>query len=537
VWMRTFACLLAVGVPVFSFQDGKAPTGTIAGKVVSQATGTPLVDAIVKLHYANPAGADEIMVQQTNEGGRFSFAGLWGIEWELSAECHGFAPATYRATKYNPHGRFSLERNQQMTDIVLKLAGQSVVTGRVTDTDGAPVEDARVTLLKAGYTGGVRHWSEIASAESLDNGEYRIPRVVAGLYLVRASIPKPDVERMASAGVGEIGRAATYYPKTTDQSLAAPVDVAGGAEIRGIDIQFVPIRVFHIRGKLHQTDFRSVSAWVMLADRSDPAQIIASIKSLSPESTFDFARVPPGSYVIYAGLNVTPGVYTASQSVTVAGSDIDGLLLNLVHMNEVSGVLKLKSDNPPVDLRKVRVTVPQFQAGMAPSGATWGPLKIADDLTFSQAPGLIPNSVGFTVTVSDLPEGCYVASILYGGRKLPEQGIEYSADATLTITIGADGGRIDGTAIGKDDQPFGGAVIALFSADGKDYLRSLQADPQGAFHFKGIPPGDYTVIAWDDVSRDDLENPQFVKQFDSEATPISLAARGSATASIKIVGR
>jgi hypothetical protein len=40
-------------VPVSSFQDGKASTGTIAGKVVSQATGTPLADAIVKLHYAN----------------------------------------------------------------------------------------------------------------------------------------------------------------------------------------------------------------------------------------------------------------------------------------------------------------------------------------------------------------------------------------------------------------------------------------------------------------------------------------------------
>jgi hypothetical protein len=105
----------------------------------------------------------------------------------------------------------------------------------------------------------------------------------------------------------------------------------------------------------------------------------------------------------------------------------------------------------------------------------------------------------------------------------------------FTITIGADGGQIDGTTIGKDGQPYGNAVIALFPADGKGKVRSLQANAQGVFHFEGIPLGDYTLVAWDDVSHDDLENPQFVKQYESQATPISVAAGGLATASIKVV--
>jgi hypothetical protein len=67
-------------------------------------------------------------------------------------------------------------------------------------------------------------------------------------------------------------------------------------------------------------------------------------------------------------------------------------------------------------------------------------------------------------------------------------------------------------------------------------VRSLQANAQGVFHFEGIPPGDYTLIAWDDVSQDDLENPQFVKQYESQATRVSVPAGGLATASLKIVG-
>jgi len=109
-------------------------------------------------------------------------------------------------------------------------------------------------------------------------------------------------------------------------------------------------------------------------------------------------------------------------------------------------------------------------------------------------------------------------------------------DSTDSDPIGADGGRIDGTTIGTDGQLYGAAVIALFPADGKE-VRSLQANAQGAFHFEGIPPGDYTLIAWDDVSHDDLENPQFVEQYESPATRISVPVGGLATTSIKIVGQ
>jgi len=538
MWVRAFMCLLAVSGPVFSFQDGKSPTGTIAGKVVNQATGAPLPDAIVKLRYVKPSGTDEIIVRQTNEAGRFSFADLWGAEWELSAEHPGFAPATYRATRYSPKGRFSLERNQQITDIVLKLVAQSVVTGKVSDAKGVPVEGARVTLLKAGYSDGIRYWREVASAETLDNGEYRIPRVMEGRYLVRASIVRSDVQRTPSEDAAETAWAETYYPQVADQSLAVPVDAVVGAEARGIDIQLMPTRVFHIRGKLqHQTGWRNVTAHVTLVDRADRTKIIGSFKFLAADSSFDFARIAPGSYVVYSALDVTPDFYFAAQAVDVTDRDVEGLLFNLTQLRDIPGVLKLKSEDPKVDLRKVSVVLPEFQAGMAPTGVTWSAVKIGDDLTFRQRLVESPNYVGFSVTLSNLPEGCYVASIFYGGTEVPRRGIEYSAGATLTITIGADGGRIDGTTVGTGGQPYGGAVIALFPADGKGEVRSLQANAQGVFHFEGIPPGDYTLIAWDDVSQDDLENPQFVKQYESQAARVSVPAGGLATASIKIVGQ
>jgi hypothetical protein len=45
------------------------------------------------------------------------------------------------------------------------------------------------------------------------------------------------------------------------------------------------------------------------------------------------------------------------------------------------------------------------------------------------------------------------------------------------------------------------------------------------------------MMAWDDVGRDDLENPDFVKRFESQGTPVKLSASGSATVSIKVISQ
>ena len=138
--------------------------------------------------------------------------------------------------------------------------------------------------------------------------------------------------------------------------------------------------------------------------------------------------------------------------------------------------------------------------------------------------------------VSDLPEGCYVASIRYGETEVPESGIEYSPGAALVVTIGTDGGRVEGVTLGEDDQPVGSAVVGLFPADGKGGVRSVQA-VQGTFQFAGVPPGDYKLIAWGDISRDDLEDPEFVKPFAGKAVAVSIPANGRATASLKVVSK
>jgi hypothetical protein len=477
----------------------------------------------------------EPAVQQTNEAGRFAFTGL--SEYcgrELTAEASGFAPATYGATRYSPRGTFQLAKNQQITDIVLKLVAQSVIAGKVMDPDGVPVEGARVSLLKSGYTGGVLHWTVVTSVQTLDNGEYRIPRVGAGHYVVKATIPaKLGVSHAPAESAQETGFAATYDPNVTDPMLAAPVDVVDGSEIRGVDIHLKPVRLFHIKGKLQGP--ASWSGQVRLLDRADQT-IVARLTATAPEYIFDIARVPPGSYQLYGVLLETP-TPAAAQPVEVTDRDVEGLVLRLAVDEYVSGVIRPTSSDSPVDWRKISVTFDWVATGMVVQARDSSPVLMGENLGFRTRATLYPtvDVIGFRATISKLPEGCYVASVRYGGRDVPTAGIEYTSGAELEIVVGADGGRVDGSALANDDRPFANAVVALVPSDGNGSPHSTQADAQGAFHFSAIPPGDYKLLAWDDVSRDDLENPTFLRRFEGSASAISLAPGGSAAASVRVI--
>jgi hypothetical protein len=529
---RIIGWLLAACVATFGFQTDPKSKASIEGQVVSQATGAPLRNAVVKLvWHPSPGIAHDPIVQRTNEEGRFLFANLQPGDWEVSAERRGFVPGYYGGRKFLLQGsRISLKADQQIRDLVLKLVPQATISGRVLDTEGEPVEGARVAILKARYANGVSRWSEVASATTLDNGDYRIPRVAAGRYLVRCKAegfePSPSLSKVETAF------ATTYHPNVTDPSLATAINVEDGAEVGGIDIRVATTGVFHVRGRLPTTDRQGGRA--QLVERSDPSKVLAETVVRPPGYLIDFPRIPPGTYTAY-GWTMEGTVFRASQPVGVRDQDVDSLVLSPAPADEVQGNVRVKTDDRKVTLSALSVVIRPIALGTSPSTLP-SPVKIGDDLKFRYLIGQ-RSFVSFSVEVSRFPEGCYLASVRYGGKEVPDSAIEYLTGATLEITIGTDGARVDGSALNKDDTPFEGAVVALIPADGKAGSRSVVSGPRGAFHLTGVPPGEYKLMAWDDVERDDLENPDFTKRFESQSTPVKLPASGTATVSPKVISR
>ncbi len=533
--VRSALWLFTAALPLAGQIDPQSQT-SIEGQVVSFATGVPLANAAVTLHHAGSQPSANEVTLRTNDEGKFRFANVVpGLKWELWADRRGYVEAKYGARRFSPEGtQIYLDRDQQIKGLVLQMVPESVISGRVVDGNSEPIEGAHITVLKSVGAAGSRRWSEVAFAVTLDNGEYRVPRIRSGRYLVRCSVDRP--ERTPSESGVELGFATTYYPNATDPSQAAELDVREGAEMAGINMRLTTGPMFHVRGSFRPASARPAPGWVALVDKADPTKVLISAGPAPPDYQINLNRIPPGSYfAVGRWVNETANMYVAIQEILVKDHDVENLLLAPALRGPIVGSMKLQPADRQVDLRNVNVEIRPIQLAGGMNSSVYRPrILLGPDLQFRQQVPWGIDFVQLTIAVSNLPDGCYLKSIQYGGRDVPDSGIDYSNDATVEATIGTDGGRVDGKSLNKDDQPLAGAVVALIPSATNERVLSVLSGADGTFHFTSVGPGDYQVMAWDDVSRDDLENPDFVKQYGAQAAEVKLEPNGSAAASVRV---
>ena len=178
----------------------------------------------------------------------------------------------------------------------------------------------------------------------------------------------------------ETGYAATYHLDAIDPQVALPVDILDSSEMRDIDIRLARTPVFHIRCRFQPSD-RRYAGVVQLISEFDPVNAIASVPVQPPDYIFDFGRDPPGSYTAYAASYVGCAA-VAAQIVQFSDHDLSNLVLT-GGTSEIPCILKLKSGNSDVDLRKTSVVVRPIELRNSPLHFEhWDSLKIGDDLRF-----------------------------------------------------------------------------------------------------------------------------------------------------------
>jgi uncharacterized GH25 family protein len=520
----------AMAGSVYGFQAG----GSIEGQILNLATGAPLKRATVRLMGLGrrPQGAGPNMqAKETDDQGKFAFVGLEAGRYLLSAERQGFLRQNYGGRKYNTSGTaMVLGADQRMKDIVLKMSPQSVITGKVLDEDGEPVANVQVRAMKMAYRDGRKQWVQTGNGSTSDIGEYRIPSLDPGRYLIATNQLMRGPGMMQTAPTAplpdtpDLRYASTYYPSTLDESNAVPVDVAPGAEARGIDVRLVKTQVFRIRGRVGVPEGGRGAPMVMLV-RKDGGRVAGNQgPARPPDFRFEIPGVSPGSYIVFAqfrGGGQQESI--ALQPVEVQNRHVDNIMLNLSPGADVAGTLKVEDATSPVDVSKVNVMLrPLPQMGNPPRA------RVAEGaFVLKNVPPL-----HYVISVSGVPEGCYVKSIRYGGREAPSEGVDITAGAAIDVTLSATAGDISAAAVDKDGKPVAGAMVALIAKDGGP-VRGNTADENGAVSFTGLKPGDYGLIAWEDIPPGAHNDPEFIKQY--SATTVKLEARGKQGIQVKAV--
>lgn len=347
-----------------------------------------------------------------------------------------------------------------------------------------------------------------------------------------------------------------YYGGGSDPKRAQKIDVAPGSAMT-VDLSFAGARVqaFHIRGRAVNgaTGQPAEGSQIRLYPKEWTATAVVPYGRVAKDGTFDIGGIAPGSYTLYAsgstrdpnsqapaltglqgaqlqqlilqGVNLAGAIPLAARlPVEMSSRSLDNVSLTLLPGGTLGGEFvfegSLSSTLTAQQKSSFRVNLVRQPdiPGATLGGASTGNLPPSGvDSTFrlqSIFPGeftvmVAPLMAPFSWTAQTLPEpvsGIYVKSIRFGSADVLNGGLSlesYNPEQTLQIVLAA-GGRLEGAVFTDRKEPAANVKVALipdYAARGRDDLyRSATTDAAGVFKIQGIPPGDYRVLAWEDIA-------------------------------------
>jgi hypothetical protein len=487
-----------------------------------------------------PAARPVMINKETDEQGRFVFSNLDAGQYRLSAERQGFLRQSWGARKYSGGNTpVTVGDGQTVKAIDFRLMPQGVIVGKVLDEDGEPIAGVQVRAQRSFTRNGVKVWNTMANATTSDIGEYRLPELKPGRYLVMA-VPRMNAVNITNSpstealpATPELTYAATYYPSTPDASSAVPAEVGEGGEVPNVDIRLVKTRVFRVRGKVTGLPpagdgRRAGNVQVILSPRDGTrsGEQFLMGQARGPEGTFEIRNVPPGQYLAHAQ---TQGggqpQYAGVTPVDIVGSHADGVVLQMATGGDVQGTVKVTDTDVLPDLSKLQVLLrPVGFGGQAPRA------RVGEDLAFTLK-GVPP--VRYAVTATGFPDTCFVKSIRYGGADVTPEGVEMTSGGAMEVVLSATAAAVDVVVSAGDNKAATGAQVLVLKEGVPDSVRT--ADENGMLSLKGLKPASYRIIAWEDVDPDLLWDTDYLRKFANEGKSVKLDASGHEALQLKAI--
>jgi hypothetical protein len=276
-----------------------AETG-ISGRVVDAQTHEPVRRAIVKV-YTSKEQWDEF----TDGEGRFKFPSLVRAEYTLIAHRDGYTDRAYKV---------ELSDFDDPKELPFELRPQALITGKVVDASGEPLERARIEALNVRISAG--QVQAAVWAETNDLGEYRLSGVDPGTYRVRATYRAgrdgeldPTPLTMATAFFGGSDKPAEFAVKS-------------GSVTPGIDFVLTAVRPATIRGAL-RTEAGKLTEPVTMWIAGQGGE--GGHNGYGKDGAFELPDVGPGSYIVSAETRSKTAGLFGSVTVTVREADVDGI--------------------------------------------------------------------------------------------------------------------------------------------------------------------------------------------------------------------
>jgi hypothetical protein len=444
----------------------------------------------------------------------------------------------------DPEDRSSLSvvvaAGEEIRNVRLRMARFSIIRGHIRDDQGKPLSGVSVQALVLSYPQGRRLLVEPSLAAGILNssaysnaeGEYQLS-LPTGVYYICGKVQSPGVSEAGAARVMD-GIPKIYYPGTSNAALATPVAI-NGQETPGIDFNlsapFLATHKVYVRVQgLATTSQNFIPAGAQIAELRDRFSL-ERLPVLGPVSRGTGAAaegividgVPNGSYDLFMEGGMEGGVRGRGMTpIDVRGEDLHDIVVALQPPRDIAGRVSAADPSRTISFSGMTIQLGTRSASVEPNGTFVIPAVLT----------------GFySVTADGLPPEAHVSDIRYGGTSLHDMahdlnGPELQAGLSgtpLQILVATNGGSIDGMI--DEREAAAGATVVLVPDNSRrfiqSYYKAVVAKSNGAFSFKGVPPGVYQLFAWESIPDSAWLNPEYMARWEGRGQVVSMEAGGS----------
>ena len=357
------------------------------------------------------------------------------------------------------------------------------------------------------------------------------------------------------------GYAPTYYPGTPSPAEAQHVAVAVGQEIGSVDIALAPVKLAKITGTAMGSDGKPMSgAMVMLMPAMREAMMFmpGGTSRTSRDGQFTLTNMVPGEYslqirsmgamfaevgggsgaMFFSMTTDGPGAPPpptarqeaefASLGVSVAGDDINGLVVVTTRGARATGRLVFEGGAKPEGLAGVRIMAPPTDVEAGPVSG-FGNAPIKDNGKF-ELTGLIGTRV---IRLNMLPKGWFLKSVNVNGSDVTDTGVEFKPGEEISgieIELTQKTTSLSGTVSDARGDAVKDCTVVVFADDPQKWTlpmnrwtASARPDQDGRFKVSNLPAGGYYAIAVDYVASGDWNDPDWLERARDRATRFTLS--------------
>lgn len=484
--VRLLACVIAVAVGLGSVSGAQSPVAApdpgaavVKGRVVALTTHETLPRADVTL-----VGRDYSQRLLTDAQGGFSFFGLPAGRYLLTAAATGYLQRDFAEP-------LTIRDGEVRGNLEIALPRSAVVTVRVTDEAGEPIEGARVTvspIAKPVTAEGPVTQRAVMRRElpyTDDEGRTRLWDLEAGSYVIEAhqiGMPESSTRRLLLP---------TFYPGVALRDEAKPV-VAEAGRVADVTIPLVSTPVFRVSGRVTHEDGSPVT---YSSVELRPVANAAAVPSLASGTSGEFLFT-----------NVVPGTYRLTYQ-PLGGSDEPAAMDVVVDRGDVSGLSVVTRQCRPGVVRGRVMTVgrqelrdiSELMVGVDANGTSLLD-TLATDGTFTlRTTTCEPRALTDWHVLGEWS----VTSVRLGDRELFSTETALNPGDALDVRVVLERGLTEfvGRAVDEGGRNSRDYTVVVFAADPTRWKRSvhhplvLTPDDDGAVRIVGLPAGRYLAVA------------------------------------------